>query len=50
MQIFKNVANIEEAIKMLQCCHAFKVLRMFQCFLKKSLRTLQVLGGGTGGG
>ena len=30
---------------MLQCCYAFKVLRMLQCFFykKESLRTLQVL-------
>ena len=37
----KYVANFEEIIKMLQCCYAFKVLRMLQCFfIKKSLQGL----------
>ena len=51
--IFLNVANIEETIKVLQCCYAFKVLRMLQCFSKnvfkdfasvaKTLKMLQML-------
>ena len=44
LRIFKNVANIEETIKMLQCCYAFNLLVMLQCFfIKRSLKTSPVL-------